>query len=320
MKMKIVASAITLALLILINPRLAQAKIGLSVDPSLVKIQVKPGKAITKAFTIQNDSDTEKQIVVRLIPFDKSDPKGNPIIDIKNNSSWLKYFTLSNTNIKLNEPFTLKPNTKEQIVLSISIPEKANIEDFYTTLLFSTYENTLPVESKGTIISASIGANILITITSELNPKTILKIDNIKITSPNFKIGRNIFVDSLTPITYQISATNTGNHVTETKGTVNINKAGLILSTQGILPQYIISKNKRQLLDTNGNPTFTYKPNTLSFGWHNIKVNIKSDNTNSSNSVDIFIFPAKTLVGITTVLFLIMTILKTSKKKVDTDI
>lgn len=311
---------IVLIALILTSTKEAHAKIGLSVEPSLVTIQIKPGKAITKAFTVKNSSDIEKQLVVRLLPFEKADNKGNPVLDLKTNSPWLKYFTLSNTNIKFDEPFTIKENSSEQIILSISIPENANVEDFYATLLFSTYTNTLPADAKGTIISASIGANLLVTITSEVDPKTILKVDNIKITSPNIKIGRRVYIDSLTPLTYELTASNIGNHITQTKGTTTITKKDEVLSLQGLLPQYIISKNTRQLLNNDGKNTFKFTPHPLSFGWHNIKVNIKSENTNSSNSIDFFVFPFKVSLGLFVGLFLLKTSLQFTRKKVDTDI
>ncbi len=320
MRKKILLLIFIFAILVTVNTKDAQAKIGLSVEPSLVTIQIKPGKAITKAFTIKNSSGVEKQLVVRLLPFEKADNAGNPALDVKTNSPWLKYFTLSNTNIKFDEPFTVKENSSEQIILSISIPENANVEDFYATLLFSTYTNTLPTDTKGTIISASIGANLLVTITSEVDPKTILKVDNIKITSPNIKIGRRVFVDSLTPITYELKASNIGNHITQSKGTTSIIKKDEVISLQGILPQYIISKNTRQLLNIDGGNTFKFTPNPLSFGWHNIKVNIKSDNTNSNNSVEFFIFPFKISIGLVIGLFLLKTVLQFSRKKVDIDI
>lgn len=320
MRKKVLHTIFIFAILFSFNTKSVQAKIGLSVEPSLVTIQVKPGKAITKAFTVKNSSDIEKQLVVRLIPFEKADNKGNPVLDPKTNSPWLKYFTLSNTNIKFDEPFTIKENSSEQIILSISIPENANVEDFYTTLLFSTYTNTLPADTKGTIISASIGANLLATITPEVDPKTILKVDSIKITSPNLKIGRRVYIDSLTPLTYELTASNIGNHITQTKGTTTITKKDEILSLQGLLPQYIISKNTRQLLNNDGGNTFNFTPHPLSYGWHKIKVNIKSENTNSSNSTDFFVFPFKISVGLLIGLFLLKTALQFSRKKVDTDI
>lgn len=316
---KIILLITTIALLNFVKAETVHAKIGLSVEPSLVKIQIKPGKAITKAFTIENSSDIEKQIVVRLVPFEKSDNLGNPLIDVKNNSPWLKYFSLSNTNIKFNEPFTVKQNSKEQIVLSLSVPEDASVEDLYATLLFSTYENNLPVDTKGTIVSASIGSNLLVTVTSEANPKTIIKINNISITSPHLKIGRNILADSLTAIVYELSVSNTGNHITETKGATSIHKGDFVMSVEKLLPQYIISKASRKLLSIDGNSSFTYQPSPLAFGWYSIKTNIKSDNTNSNNSVDIFIFPFKISAGIIIALFLLKTVIF-SKKRVDRDI
>lgn len=308
-------------LVTLANTETAQARTGLSVDPAIVKIQIKPGKAITKAFTIQNNSDTKKELVVRLVPFEKADINGNPIIDIKNNSPWKKYITLSNTNIRFDEPFILDENSKEQIVLSISIPENANIEDFYATLLFSTYSNETAANSEGTIISASIGANLLVTTTQQADPKTIVKIDNIQIISPNhLKIGRRIYADSLTPLVFQITANNAGNHITETKGTVTVTKNEEVLSQQGILAQNIISKSTRQLLDKNGNKSFTFKPSMTSFGSHKINVHIKSENTNSSNSIEVFIFPAKLIIGLIIAIVLAKNIFKFSNKPVDTNI
>ncbi len=312
---------ISLFLLIIIFPNHTQAYTSLSIDPSIVKIQIKPGKAITKAFTITNYSDIEKLLVIRLVPFEKSDLYGNPLIDIKNNSPWQKYITLSNTNIQFEKPFTINPNTKEQIIISISIPESANIEDFYATLLVSTYNNQLSINTKGTSISTSIGANMLVTTTTYADPKTIVKIENIQVSSSShLKIGRRIYADSLTPLTFTAQASNTGNHLTETKGTVTVTKGTETLSLTGILPQYLISKSSRQLLTATGSQFFTFKSNVLSFGWHQINFNIKSSNTNSTNSIEVFILPFKLIIGLVTTLFLARNIFKIQNKNVDKDI
>ena len=279
------------------NPALAEVKF--SIDPSIVRIQVKPGKAITKAYTIQNYSNQDKELIVRLVPFNKSDNKGNPIIDLKTNSDLLRYTTLSNTNIKFNEPFVLKSLSKEQIVLSISIPENAEIEDLYATILVSTYSNSLPGETPGTIISASIGSNLLLSVTQNINPKTILKINNLKIVSKNYlKIGQKIIADNLSPLDFQAEISNTGNHLAEIKGTATITKGQESLAVFGILPQYIISKNSRQILDSKGSDTFTYKPSVLNIGPHKININIKSENANTSNSLEIFFIPFKLIVAL----------------------
>lgn len=300
-------------------PKITAAQIDLSIDPAVVRIQAKPGKAITKAFTIENRSSQSKELVVRLIPFNKSDINGNPNLDVKTTSPWQKYFSLSNTNIKFDEPFEIKSKSTEQIILSISIPENSNVEDLYTTLLVSTYNNTLPTTNEGSQIGASIGANLLITITPELNPKTILRISSLKITNTSyFQIGQIIFVDSLSPIKFKYTATNEGNHLTESKGTVTISKGNETLSVQGILPQYILKNNTRQILDLYGNSEFTFQPNMLSIGRYKFNVHIKSDNTNSQNSQDIYIVPAKIILGSILALILIRFSLKIAPKKVDT--
>ncbi len=269
--------------------------VGLSLDPPLVRVQIKPGKSITKSFTIENIENTDKYLVVRVIPFNKADNNGNPTIDIKASASWLKYFNLSNSEIKFDEPFLLKAKNKQQIVVSLSVPETANAEDLYTTLLFSTYDNSISGDQKNISIGSSIGANLLISITPEINPNTILKIEKITITSGSFvKIGRRYYADNLTPITVTAIATNEGPSLTETKGTFKLTnkKNSEVLFLQGILPQYVISKSSRTLISSNEKPFF-FSPTLRIVGLHTLSFNVKSENTNTSNSIDIFFFPFK---------------------------
>ena len=178
----------------------------------------------------------------------------------------------------------------------------------------------MPGTNAGTTIGASIGANLLITITPDLNPKTILKVNNFKITSQNYlQLGQLIFVDSLSPITFQASVYNEGNHITETKGTVTITKKQETLSVQGLLPQYVLSKNSRQLLNQNGSHIFIFKPNLLSFGRHQINIHVKSDSTNTQNSQDLIVVPIKIALGLLLLFFLLKFILKKNPKIVDID-
>ena len=298
----------------------ANAEIKFSIDPPIVRIQVKPGKAITKAYTIQNHSSQDKELVVRLVPFNKSDNKGNPVIDLKTNTDLLRYTTLSNTNIKFNEPFILKASSKEQIVLSIAIPENAEVEDLYATLLVSTYSNTLPGEIQGTSIGGSIGSNLLISVTPNLNPKTILKIENLKIISnSHLKIGQKIIADNLSPLKFQAEIANTGNHLAEIKGTATITKDSETISVMGVLPQYIISKNIRQILNNNGENIFSYQPSFLNFGTHKININIKSENANTNNSIEIIFVPFKIIIALIISLTIFKLILKRKATTVDKD-
>lgn len=291
------------------------APVGLSIDPPLVKIQIKPGKSITKSFKIENIENTDKSLIVRIVPFTKSDNLGNPIIDLKNRAPWLSYFGLSNSNIKLDEPFLLKAHTADQIILSLAVPEDANLEDIYATLLISTYDNNLTADQKGTLISASIGANILVTITSDLNPSTLLKIDKIIPLSGSFlRLGSRYFADNLSPLTFSATALNNGLFITETKGTFKVLKKSIVLQLQGILPQYVLAKGSRLLINSEGDP-FSFSPSLSTIGPHTITIDIKSDNANTSNSIEIFFVPFKASLALFLSLFIIKIIFSVANKK-----
>ncbi len=313
-KLVVIISALLLNS-IFIHPVWASS-IGLAIDPPLLRVQIKPGKSITKSFFLQNTGTADKTVVIRVIPFNKSDKEGNPEINLKNQAAWQSYFNLSNTNIKLNEPFNLKADTKEQIILSISIPETANLEDLYANLLVSTYDNTLPNEQKGTQVSATIGANLLITITSEVDPKTITKIEKIYITSGNFlKIGRRFFIDNLSPFTIGAIATNNGNFLSEVKGTFKITRPNSeVVSVQGLQPVFLIAKSSRNLYNSDGK-LFIYTPNLNQIGTYNAQINIKTENTNSTNSIEIIFLPIKASLALIISLLTLKTIVSLTKKK-----
>jgi len=280
-----------------ISPVLA-SNFDLSIDPSLVRIQVKPGKSITKAYTIQNKSESDQILVARVVPFSKSDLNGNPLLDLKAKPNWLNYFGLSNTGIKLNEPFNIKAKSSEQLIFSLSIPEDAPLKDLYATILISTYSNSLPSEQKGSLVSASIGANLLVSITSELNPKTITKINKLTITNGSYFHFGNIFlIDNLSPVSFSGEVSNEGDFATETRGLFRVSKGSSPLYMEGIMPQYLISRSSRQLKSTSNN-SFTYKPKITDLGFYIAEFEIKSENTNSQNSLNLFFFPFKAVLAI----------------------
>lgn len=305
---------ITLCFLCLfVTTPIQAAPVGFSIDPTLLRAQIKPGKSITKIFKIENKQDSDKSVVARLVPFNKSDSLGNPIIDVKNNANWLNYFSLSNTNIKFNEPFVIKGKSSEQLIISITIPETANLEDLYLTLLISTYDNNLESNQKGSLVSATIGANMLISITSDLNPATILKIEKIEPVTGSFvKISRQYLADNLSPISFTALVKNSGKFTTESKGLFRVTKNNQPIFLDGVLPQYIIAGSERKLLNSDGKD-FIYTPTISILGQHQISIVIKSENTNTENSIDIFFFPFKASAGLLLLTIILRLIFKSKK-------
>lgn len=284
--------------------------LNLSIDPPLLRVQIKPGKSITKAYTIENKSEQDQLLVARIVPFNKSDLIGNPILDLKNNHSWLSYFSLSNTDVELNKPFTVKAGAKQQLVISLSIPETAPLMDIYATMLVSTYSNTLPSEQKGTLVSATIGTNLLVTITTQLHPKTLLKIDNIK---PNgdtvFKFGNIYIVDNLSPVTFTANASNIGDFTAEIRGLFKITKNKQPVIMQGILPQYVIAKSARSITPSK-DKNFTFEPQINHLGFYQASFEIQTENVTSQNSINLFLFPFKAFIGLLLSLVLLKLVIK----------
>lgn len=308
----------------LLSPKeIFAAPYGLSITPPLLRVQIKPGKAITQVFTIQNLSPDDKFFVARIVPFTESDNLGNPIINLKEQAGWQKYFTLSNSFIKLDEPFSLAGGASNQLILSITIPDSASLQDLYATLLVSTYTNAVDASYQGSVVNATIGSNLLITICSELNPSTLLKIENFIPTSGTFiKIGSLYIADNLSPLTFSASVKNDGSFTTESKGIfkVTTDKDNPVL-LDGILPVYVISKNSRDLLNTQGG-VFSYTPTLSQIGMYKVSLEIKSDNANAGSSLNIVFIPLKALVGLLFSLIIIGTIIRVTqkpKKQIDFD-
>ncbi len=291
------------------------ANIGLSIYPPLVKINIKPGKTITQVFKIENLSENSKFLYARIIPFTESDNQGNPIIDPKNTAKWLEYFSLANSKIELGKPFELEAGKSDQIILSINIPKTAPLKDLYATLLISTYQTEINPNFQGTYVNASIGSNLLLTISSQANPSTILRITDI---TPEFgkylKIGDIYIIDSITPISFTANAKNDGDFLAETKGIFKIERnENTPIHIVPVLPQYVIAKSDR-VVSTLNSQSFLFEPSAEMIGKYTARIDIKSENANTSSSITLIILPIKILIGIAASIIFLTVILKITRK------
>lgn len=292
--------------LFLFPAKASAADYNLSLTPPLLRVHIKPGKSISQVFTINNQSKTDKILVARLVPFTAADDLGNPVINPKNTADWLGYFSLANSRIRLNEPFTITAGSTEQIVLSLSIPNTAPLEDLYATLMISTYSNSLNKDLQGSNVTATIGSNILVTISSSAFPDTVLKIDSFQPQKGSLiKIGNLYFADSLTPLTFTALVHNDGSFLAETKGVFRVTTSrGNPVYLEGILPVNVLGKSQRRLVNSNGQ-AFTFTPSLSQIGSHQISLEIHTDNSNTTNSITIFFFPMKLTLGLILVLLVI---------------
>lgn len=322
MKKTIITILYILTFLFLLETNTYAANYGLSITPPLLRVHIKPGKSITQVFKIENLSANEKTLVANIVPFTESDNNGNPVLNPKASAPWISYFGLANSQIKFNEPFILASGASEQLILSLAVPESASLQDIYATLMISTYENSLGQTFQGTSVRATIGSNLLITISSFAFPDTDLKVIDFIPTEGSFlKIGNMYFLDNITPTKFSASVKNEGSFAAETKGVFRIttgNNKPVFL--EGILPVNVIAKSQRQLLNTSGS-LFDFTPSLSNIGPHQVALEIKTDNSNTQSTINIFFFPLKLSIGLILTLIIIITIVKntsnSTKESVD---
>jgi len=300
---------------ILLPKHVSAANYGMSISPPLLRVHIKPGKSITQVYKIENLSNNDKTLVAAIVPFTESDNFGNPVLNPKTTAPWLSYFSLANSEIKFNKPFSIPAGSSEQLILSLSVPETAPLKDIYVTLIVSTYENSLDQTFQGSALRATIGSNLLITISSQAYPDTILRIEGFyPAKGAVIRIGNLYFADSITPLKFTATVTNEGNFAAETKGVFRVvsgkNKPVYL---EGILPVNIIAKSQRQLLNTNGD-TFEFSPSLGNIGPHQLSLEIKTDNSNTTSTIDIIFFPLKLSLGLLISLLIIISIIKITSK------
>jgi hypothetical protein len=316
MTKKILLTILYIVTFLILCPSAAEAaNYGLSISPPLLRVHIKPGKAITQVFKLENLGSSDKMLVASLVPFTESDAYGNPILDPKASAPWLSYFSLANSTIRLDQPFAILAGASEQLILSLSVPESAPQKDLYATLTITTYDNTIDNTLQGTSVRATIGANLLITINSKAFPDTILKIEDFNLTEGTiFKIGNLYFADSITPLKISASVKNEGDFAAETKGVLRITTGNdKPVYLDGILPVNVIAKSTRKLSNTTGS-AFEFTPALNNFGTHLVTLEINTDNSNTQSTLEVFFFPLKLSLGLLLSLIIITIIVKITSK------
>ena len=200
------------------NPSFAQ-QVSLSLSPPLLELFIKPGKAIMVAYKLDNLGDPTF-LNLKILPFEAKDNLGN--IRIKPEFEGPVRFSLDNTDLTLDQPFFLKTNYSQQILLRIRIPENITDGDYYYSLLAET---TPPTASEGigsARAKATIGSNILVTISNSGNIDIKPKIALFS-TRGGLTLGQNIKVfDSSDKIPVVLTVVNKGKNMMKPEGQISL--------------------------------------------------------------------------------------------------
>jgi len=198
---------------------IAQA-ISLSVSPPLFELMIQPGKEVKQIFTLTNlGGDTT--ITPKIIYFEPADDIGNINLTEDLGPDWVMYDKI---------PFNLKGQEKFDFEVSFSPSTDAPEIDHFLTIIFETSESVDLLNQNSSNFKSQIGANILLTISKDGNPKKSAEI--IDFVAPKV-------IDSLFgKISYQIKLKNTGNSYWKPNGKIIVNDEIINIAPQNILSGY----------------------------------------------------------------------------------
>lgn len=154
--------AFLLTLLLILTPPVYSQQISLALSPPLLEVFIKPGKSIVVAYNLQNFGDPTI-LSAKVLPFEPKDNLGN--IRIKEEFEGPIRFSLDNADLQLEQPFFLKTGDRQQLLLRLRVPEGAPEGDYYYTLLAQTQTPPTTEGISSSRAQATIGSNILITVT-----------------------------------------------------------------------------------------------------------------------------------------------------------
>jgi len=154
------------------------ANFDLTISPSQIEFVLKPGTTIVQAYQITNNS-LDHNIVVNteIKPWY---PQGNDgsvnYQDILPNPNI--FFSLGNSDIQLNQPFTLAPKESKQVVLKIKTNSQTELSDAYYTFFVYQDQNISKSSDSISQTTGKIGSHILLSVSNQQNQDIKAEIKN----------------------------------------------------------------------------------------------------------------------------------------------
>jgi hypothetical protein len=319
-KFIIIIIFITVITIIFPQKKVLSQQVSLSLSPPLLELFIKPGKSIMVAYKLDNLGDPTF-ISLKVLPFEAKDNIGN--IKIKSEFEGPVRFSLDNADLQLEQSFFLKTGASQQILLRIRIPENITDGDFYYSLLAETNPPTISEGIGSARAKATIGSNILVTISNSGN------ID-IKPRMIRFSTQGGVF-DSSDKIPLIFIVENKGKNMIKPEGQITLKGNFGETAKYDIIPKNILTESQRLIEATpsaqiNCDDSRTDKAclspiSLLLSGFFIGKYNLSTQMSFGENSPTIFssttfyAFPFKITAGIFIATIIIVFIIRRSKGK-----
>ena len=318
--------------LLLPTPAHAQTT-SLSIWPPLLQATIQPGKAITQVYRLKNLGD-DTTITTALKSFTPSDELGH--VKLLGSELSPSFFSFQNADIdSFPTTFPLKAGQTQELVLKIKIPANQPEADHYLTLLFESNTTGL-IGGTGTTNQATIGSNILLTISNDGQPLKSAKIEEFKVEGSELPVPRtrddprrmsrlvpNLskigLLDSFSPISFLLRVKNTGTTLFKAIGQIEItNTFKKTVATLPLREDNILAGSIRSLtsevkeIHTSEVDGISWSP-TFPIGLYSATATITpQDSTNTiTSTITFLVLPYKALLFI----FLIFVLFRLTKRK-----
>lgn len=154
----------------LIGPVRAQ-EVSLGIAPPLLEVMIQPGKSVTQAYEVINQSNNDLYLRARIVPFEPADQRGGIKLIAKDQwSGTNQLFSLANANLTLGQTFKLSANSRKQLVLKIAPPKDWPEDDYYYTFLIEQSPEGEFLSPLGSQTLVKVGSNILLTVSQSGQP------------------------------------------------------------------------------------------------------------------------------------------------------
>lgn len=291
-------------------------QVSLSISPPLLELFIKPGKAIMVAYKLENLGDPTF-LNLKILPFEAKDNLGN--IRIKSEFEGPVRFSLDNADLTLDQPFFLKTNDSQQILLRIRIPENITDGDYYYSLLAETTPSTASEGIDSARAKATIGSNILVTISNSGNIDIKPKISLFSVRG-GLTLGQNIKVfDSLDQIPVVLTVVNKGKNMMKPEGQISLKGNFGETAKYDIISKNILAESER-LLEATSSASFPPPTTLVLSGFFIGKYNLSTEIKFGENSPTIFgstmfyAFPFKIGGGIFLTIIIVVFIIKRNRE------
>jgi len=159
-------------------------------------------------------------------------------------------FSLDNADYKLDKPFFIKNNKQIQLLLRIKIPPGAPNGDYYYNFNITSNPAGSIDQTSTSYTAATVGSNILITVTDSQNFQIVPQIaDFIIVNGHKIKFAGNVInlFDSTDPIIVRLVLKNNGNNMIKSGGEIKLQGTFGEKADFGINPDNVLANASRLL-------------------------------------------------------------------------